>query len=158
DRKLVRVAEPGRAKAPVGAGAAGGSVARSGATDGAGAATVTYHDPCFLGRHNQVYEPPRELLESAGVANAEMPRHHDRALCCGAGGARRWMEEKIGKRINLERTDEALGTGAGKIVTACPYCNIMLGDGLTARQSEGQGEDVEVLDVAQMLLASVTGE
>jgi Fe-S oxidoreductase len=110
-----------------------------------------------LGRHNQVYEPPRELLKSAGVQQAEMPRHHDRALCCGAGGARMWMEERIGKRINIERTDEALDTGAGKIVTACPYCNIMIGDGLTARQSKGRGEDVEVLDVARMLLDSVKG-
>ena len=135
DKKLVPVVEPGRdARQP-----------------------VTYHDPCFLGRHNKVYEPPREVLAAAGLVQAEMPRHHERALCCGAGGARMWMEEKIGKRINLERTDEALATGAKKIVTACPYCNIMIGDGLTARQAEGLGEGVEVLDVAQMLLTSVKG-
>ena len=69
---------------------------------------VTYHDPCYLGRHNKVYAPPRELIEASGVTLKEMPRNSARSMCCGAGGARMWMEEKIGKRINLERTDEAL--------------------------------------------------
>jgi Fe-S oxidoreductase len=126
---------------------------------------VTYHDPCYLGRHNKVYTPPRELIEASGVTLTEMPRNSARALCCGAGGARMWMEEKIGKRINLERTDEALDTGADKILTGCPFCKVMLTDGLTARQgapAEGAGgrdiADVEVLDVAQMLLAGVKGE
>ncbi|SHH14048.1 Fe-S oxidoreductase, partial [Streptoalloteichus hindustanus] len=71
---------------------------------------VTYHDPCYLGRHNKVYSPPRELVGATGATLREMPRHADRALCCGAGGARMWMEERVGKRINLERVDEALGT------------------------------------------------
>ncbi len=126
---------------------------------------VTYHDPCYLGRHNKVYTPPRELIEASGVTLTEMPRNSARALCCGAGGARMWMEEKIGKRINLERTDEALDTGAEKILTGCPFCKVMLTDGLTARQGApveaGAGRDisdVEVLDVAQMLLAGVKGE
>ncbi len=125
---------------------------------------VTYHDPCYLGRHNKVYTPPRELIEASGVTLTEMPRNSARALCCGAGGARMWMEEKIGKRINLERTDEALDTGADKILTGCPFCKVMLTDGLTARQGEtptAPGRDiadVEVLDVAQMLLAGVKGE
>ncbi len=125
---------------------------------------VTYHDPCYLGRHNKVYTPPRELIEASGVTLTEMPRNSARALCCGAGGARMWMEEKIGKRINLERTDEALDTGAEKILTGCPFCKVMLTDGLTARQGEtpaAPGRDiseVEVLDVAQMLLAGVKGE
>ena len=133
ERRLVPMADPGRT-----------------------ARQVTYHDPCFLGRHNQVYSPPRELLDAAGVSQTEMPRHRERALCCGAGGARMWMEERIGKRINLERTDEALATGAEQIVTACPFCKVMISDGVTARQADGGAQDVEVLDVAQVLLASVT--
>ena len=116
---------------------------------------VTYHDPCYLGRHNEVYSPPRELVGASGAALTEMPRHAERSFCCGAGGARMWMEEPIGKRINLERTEEALGTGAEKIATGCPFCRVMLTDGLTEKQSGGDGTDVEVLDVAQMLLTSV---
>jgi Fe-S oxidoreductase len=117
---------------------------------------VTYHDPCYLGRHNEVYAEPRELVAASGVRLAEMPRHADRSFCCGAGGARMWMEEKIGTRVNLNRVDEALGTGAEKIATGCPFCRVMLSDGLTQRQSEEQGTEVEVLDVAQLLLAAVT--
>jgi Fe-S oxidoreductase len=116
---------------------------------------VTYHDPCYLGRHNEIYEEPRELVGAAGVKLNEMPRHADRSFCCGAGGARMWMEEKIGKRVNLERVDEALGTGAEKIATGCPFCRVMFSDGLTQRQSEDKGAGVEILDVSQMLLASV---
>ena len=120
-----------------------------------GGAPVTYHDPCYLGRHNKVYEPPRELVGAAGAQLTEMPRHADRALCCGAGGARMWMEENIGKRVNLERVDEALGTDAKEIVTGCPFCRVMVNDGLTQRQSEDKGTDVQVRDVSQMLLESV---
>jgi Fe-S oxidoreductase len=117
---------------------------------------VTYHDPCYLGRHNKVYEAPRELVGASGAALREMPRHADRSLCCGAGGARMWMEERIGKRINVERVDEALGTAPSKIATACPFCRVMLTDGLTARQNDGKAaENIEVVDVAQLLLASV---
>ncbi len=120
---------------------------------------VTYHDPCYLGRHNKIYSPPRELIEASGATLKEMPRNSARSFCCGAGGARMWMEEKVGKRINLERTDEALDTGADKIVTGCPFCRVMLTDGLTARQDSGAARaEVEVLDVAQMLLAGVKGE
>ncbi|MEJ7708234.1 MAG: (Fe-S)-binding protein [Nocardioidaceae bacterium] len=119
--------------------------------------TITYHDPCFIGRHNQVYEPPRELLSVIpGAELKEMPRNTERSFCCGAGGARMWMEEKIGERINLNRTSEAVATGASQIAVGCPFCRVMLSDGLTALQADGSaGEDVEVLDVAQMLLASV---
>jgi Fe-S oxidoreductase len=116
---------------------------------------VTYHDPCYLGRHNDVYTEPRALVGAAGASLAEMPRHADRSFCCGAGGARMWMEEKIGRRINLERVDEALGTGAEKIATGCPFCRVMLSDGLTQRQSEDRGTNVEILDVSQLLLAAV---
>ena len=118
--------------------------------------SVTYHDPCYIGRHNQVYEPPRELVEALpGVELREMTRTGSRSFCCGAGGARMWMEERIGKRINTDRTEEALATGASAIAVACPFCRIMLSDGLSAAQADGQGEGVEVLDVAQMLLAGV---
>jgi Fe-S oxidoreductase len=121
----------------------------------AGGPEVTYHDPCYLGRHNGVYTPPRELVGAAGLTLTEMPRHADRSMCCGAGGARMWMEEHIGKRVNLARTEEALATEAKQIATGCPFCRVMLSDGLTEKQAEGQGEDVQVLDVSQMLLAAV---
>src|SRR6185312_14152982 len=118
---------------------------------------VTYHDPCYLGRHNKVYEAPRDLVGASGAALKEMPRHAETGLCCGAGGARMWMEEHIGKRVNHERVDEALMTvsDGAKIATACPFCRVMMTDGLTDRQDEGKGEGVEVLDVAQLLLASI---
>ena len=120
-------------------------------------ANITYHDPCFLGRHNQVYEAPRELLEIIpGATFTEMPRNKETSFCCGAGGARMWMEETIGSRINVNRTVEAVATGADKIATGCPFCRVMLSDGLTLKQSEGEArEEVEVIDVAQMLLAAV---
>ncbi|MBA3530256.1 MAG: (Fe-S)-binding protein, partial [Propionibacteriaceae bacterium] len=130
---------------------------------------ITYHDPCFLGRHNEVYDPPRDLLASIpGATVAEMPRNRQRSFCCGAGGARMWMEENIGTRINVSRTEEAVVTlsqagatktgeaAAGAIATGCPFCRVMLSDGLTAQQADGSAEEsVEVLDVAQLLLASV---
>ncbi|MCD9199921.1 heterodisulfide reductase-related iron-sulfur binding cluster [Aeromicrobium wangtongii] len=118
---------------------------------------ITYHDPCFVGRHNQVYEPPRELLSVIpGAEFTEMPRNKEKSFCCGAGGARMWMEETIGSRINVNRTEEAIATGADQIAVGCPFCRVMLSDGLTLKQSEGAArEEVEVLDVAQMLLAGV---
>ena len=120
------------------------------------APTVTYHDPCYLGRHNGVYAPPRELIGALpGVEMREMPRSGETSFCCGAGGARMWMEEKLGTRINTNRTDEAIATGADRIAIGCPFCRVMMSDGLTAKQSEGVAEQVEVVDVAQMLLAAV---
>ncbi|WP_350280262.1 (Fe-S)-binding protein [Kribbella sp. HUAS MG21] len=118
---------------------------------------ITYHDPCYLGRHNQVYDAPRELLDIIpGAEYAEMPRNKTKSFCCGAGGARMWMEEKLGTRINVNRTTEAVETGADKIATGCPFCRVMLSDGLTAKQADGSArETVEVQDVAQLLLASV---
>ena len=117
---------------------------------------MTYHDPCYLGRHNPVYAPPRELIGALpGVELKEMQRTGEKSFCCGAGGARMWMEEKLGTRINVNRTEEALATGAERIAIGCPFCRVMITDGLTAKQAEGVGEDVEVVDVAQMLLAAV---
>ena len=116
---------------------------------------ITYHDPCFLGRHNKVYEAPRELIAASGAKLAEMPRHADRSFCCGAGGARMWMEEHIGKRINHERVDEALATGATTVATACPFCRVMVTDGVNDRQEAAGREGVDVRDVAQLLLESL---
>ncbi|MGW5313974.1 heterodisulfide reductase-related iron-sulfur binding cluster, partial [Nocardia thailandica] len=116
---------------------------------------VTYHDPCYLGRHNKIYNAPRELMEASGSTLVEMPRHGERSMCCGAGGARMWMEEQLGKRINIDRVDEALSTSPAKIATGCPFCRVMLTDGVTARQESGQGEGVEVVDVAQLILDSI---
>ncbi|GLZ51186.1 heterodisulfide reductase-related iron-sulfur binding cluster [Actinomycetospora sp. NBRC 106378] len=127
----------------------------NGSSNGHGPKTVTYHDPCYLGRHNEVYTPPRELVEAAGAVLKEMPRHADRALCCGAGGARMWMEENIGKRINMERVDEAISVEPDVIASGCPFCRVMLTDGLTERQSEAKAVGTEVMDVSQMLLAAV---
>ncbi len=126
-------------------------------SNGSPARSITYHDPCFLGRHNQVYSPPRELLDIIpGSEFTEMPRNSERSFCCGAGGARMWMEENIGERINVNRTTEAVETGADQIAVGCPFCRVMLSDGLTSLQADGKArEEVEVLDVAQMLLASV---
>jgi len=116
----------------------------------ADAKKLTYHDPCYLGRHNQIYEPPRELLASAGVEVTEMPRNKERSFCCGAGGGRMWMEEKIGERINLNRVDEAIATGAEEVAVGCPFCRVMVSDGMVAQNSS-----VEVLDVAQVMLRNV---
>jgi Fe-S oxidoreductase len=118
---------------------------------------ITYHDPCFLGRHNKVYTPPRQIMEQVpGVKAQEMHRCKERGFCCGAGGARMWMEERIGKRINVERIEEALGTDPDTISTGCPYCLVMLGDAVSAKQSSGEAkESLEVVDVAQLLARSV---
>ncbi len=130
--------------------------------DGAGAhkRSITYHDPCYIGRHNGVYTPPRELLQILpGAEFVEMERNSEKSFCCGAGGARMWMEETLGERINVNRTKEAVGTGADQIAVGCPFCRVMLSDGLTAQQAAGEArEEVEILDVAQMLLSSVKGE
>ncbi|WP_406343714.1 (Fe-S)-binding protein [Streptomyces sp. NBC_00648] len=118
---------------------------------------ITYHDPCYLGRHNKVYTPPREIMSAVpGLRQQEMHRHKERGFCCGAGGARMWMEERIGKRINNERVDEALSLNPDIVSTACPFCLVMLTDSVNGKKNDGQAkESVQVVDVAQLLLESV---
>ncbi|MER7396967.1 heterodisulfide reductase-related iron-sulfur binding cluster [Streptomyces sp. NPDC000151] len=118
---------------------------------------ITYHDPCYLGRHNKVYTPPREIIAKVpGLRNEEMHRHKERGFCCGAGGARMWMEERIGKRINNERVDEALSLNPDIVSTACPFCLVMLTDSVNGKKNDGKvSENVQVVDVAQLLLDSV---
>ena len=117
--------------------------------------TVTYHDPCYLGRHNDVITPPRELIGDTGATLTEMPRHGKQSFCCGAGGARMWMEEKIGSAVNKTRADEAIATGAQTVAVACPFCSVMLNDAMAAKQQAGTAEGMEVRDVATLLLDSV---
>src|SRR5579872_375893 len=120
---------------------------------------ITYHDPCFLGHRRDRRQPPRALIDAVpGTTAEEMHRCKNRGFCCGAGGARMWMEERIGKRINEERIDEALALSPDTISTACPYCLVMLGDAVSAKKASGAAkETLEVIDVAQLLVRSVSG-
>jgi len=114
---------------------------------------ITYHDSCYLGRANDIYEAPRKVLEALDVELVEMKRCGKKGLCCGAGGAQMWKEEEPGKtRINWERANEAIETGSNIIAAACPYCNTMLSDGVKSAEKEG---DVQVLDVAELVAASM---
>ncbi|MGC9470771.1 MAG: (Fe-S)-binding protein [Bacteroidales bacterium] len=114
---------------------------------------VTYHDPCYLGRGNGEYEAPRKVLGELGVSLAEMSRNRSFALCCGAGGGQMFKEAEPGdKEIFIERTEEALSTGARIIVTACPYCMVMLTDGVKYKNRE---EEVKIYDIAEMVALSL---
>ncbi|QSB05112.1 (Fe-S)-binding protein [Natronoglycomyces albus] len=111
---------------------------------------LTYHDPCYLGRHNGVFTPPREVLGDISAQGlTEMPRSGKESFCCGAGGARMWMEEDLGKRVNINRSEEAINTGAKTVAVGCPFCSTMINDGVAA---SGEEENVQVVDVAQLLL------
>ena len=115
---------------------------------------VTYHDSCYLGRHNDIYLAPRKVIGSLkGIEIVEMGRNGTKGMCCGAGGARMWMEESIGKKVNDERAQEAIATGATRVATACPFCYIMLDDGV-----KGAGRDeseVRVADISMHLLEAI---
>lgn len=114
---------------------------------------ITYHDSCYLGRANNIYEAPRKVLEALDAELVEMKRCRSNGLCCGAGGAQMFKEEEKGTtRVNWERTDEAVGTGAAVIAAACPFCNTMITDGVKVAEKE---ESVQVLDVAELVAASL---
>jgi Fe-S oxidoreductase len=114
---------------------------------------VTFHDPCYLGRHNEVFDAPRENLKSAGVEVIEMPRHAAKSFCCGAGGAQMWKEEEAGtERVNTARFAEAKSTGASTLAVGCPFCITMLSDAATA-----DGGAVEVKDIAEIVAERMVG-
>lgn len=114
---------------------------------------ITYHDSCYLGRANNIYEAPRKVLEFLDAELVEMKRCGSKGLCCGAGGAQMFKEEEKGdKRINIERTEEAIDTGASVIASACPYCNTMLSDGVKNKEKE---DALQVLDLAEIIAASM---
>jgi Fe-S oxidoreductase len=115
---------------------------------------ITYHDSCYLGRANNIYDAPRKVLEALDIALVEMKRCKSNGLCCGAGGAQMFKEEENGDtRINLERTSEAIGTGASIIAAACPFCNTMMTDGVKNNNKE---EEIAVLDIAELVAASIS--
>ncbi|MFG6119425.1 heterodisulfide reductase-related iron-sulfur binding cluster [Thalassobacillus sp. B23F22_16] len=118
--------------------------------------TITYHDSCYLGRYNEVYQPPREVLEMIpGVKLVEMKRNRENGMCCGAGGGMMWMEEKAGHRVNVARTEQALETSPTMISSGCPYCLTMLSDGTKAKEVE---ESVGTMDIAEILAKSIFEE
>ncbi|MBI5472334.1 MAG: 4Fe-4S dicluster domain-containing protein [Ignavibacteriae bacterium] len=114
--------------------------------------SITFHDPCYLGRYNDEYDAPRSIVDAVAARRVEMERTRDRSFCCGAGGGQMWMEEREGKRVNIERTEEALRTGASTIGTGCPFCLTMMTDGVKAKDA---AEKVEVKDVAELLLEAM---
>jgi len=117
--------------------------------DGFQGKPVTYHDSCYYGRFNNVYDSPREVIKAVtGEAPQEMERHGRTGMCCGAGGGRMWIEEDADKRVNLLRTDQALETNPGVIAMSCPFCMTMIGDGIKHKDME---DKVQALDVMEMI-------
>ena len=113
---------------------------------------VVYHDSCYLGRHNDIYLAPRRVLGSLkGIEIVEAPRNGTKGMCCGAGGARMWMEESTGKKVNTERSRELIATGAARVATACPYCFVMMDDGV----KENGAEEIIVQDISMHLLEAI---
>jgi heterodisulfide reductase subunit D len=114
---------------------------------------ISYHDSCYLGRANNIYEAPRKVLELLDAELVEMRRCRSNGLCCGAGGAQMFKEEEAGSiRINLERTEEAIETGASIIAAACPFCNTMLTDGIKGKEKE---TEISVMDIAELIVQSM---
>jgi Fe-S oxidoreductase len=114
---------------------------------------ITYHDSCYLGRANNIYEAPRKVLEFLDIELVEMKRCRSKGLCCGAGGAQMFKEEEKGNtRVNFERSEEALGTGAHIIAAACPFCNTMLTDGVKNKEKE---DTIKVMDIAELIAAEL---
>ncbi len=118
-------------------------------------ATITFHDPCYLGRYNDEYDAPRNIVDMVGGSRVEMKRSKDKSFCCGAGGGQMWMEEREGKRVNIERTEEALATGCNVVGTGCPFCMTMITDGVKAKDA---AEKVQVKDIAELVLEAVSKE
>ncbi len=118
-------------------------------------ATITFHDPCYLGRYNDEYDAPRNIVDMVATERVEMKRSRDKSFCCGAGGGQMWMEEREGKRVNIERTEEALATGCGVVGTGCPFCMTMMTDGVKAKDA---GEKVQVKDIAELVLEGIESE
>ncbi len=114
--------------------------------------SIVFHDPCYLGRYNDEYEAPRSIIDMVGRDRPEMPRSRDKSFCCGAGGGQMWMEEREGKRVNIERAEEAIATGASTVGTGCPFCMTMVVDGVKAKDA---GERVLVKDVAELVEEAV---
>ena len=115
-----------------------------------GLGTMSYHDSCYLGRYNNIYDEPRDILKAINAGTlVEMANHHEKSFCCGAGGGRMWMEETLGTRINQKRTQEAIDVGIKTVCTACPFCYTMISDGI---KELGKGEEMQAIDIAQLVV------
>jgi Fe-S oxidoreductase len=118
------------------------------------AGALTYHDPCYLGRYNNVYDAPRSVLKSISPDGIkELDRHGRESFCCGAGGGRMWMEENIGKRINIERSEEIVAQQVAQVAVGCPFCLTMIEDGMKALNKE---EEIKTLDIAELVERNMT--